>query len=186
MTRSSLLGSAAIPLRLVFVMWLVFLLEMMYSMSLEGLGIVPRTLSGLTGLLFAPMLHGNFLHLLSNTVPLLFLGTMLFYFYGRIGQSVFLRSYFWTNLCVWLFARPANHIGASGVVYGLAFFLIFFGIFRRDFMSLLISIVTVLMYGGVFYGILPSDPTISWEAHFAGALVGFYTAIDFRNKRRVG
>jgi membrane associated rhomboid family serine protease len=186
MAQNTLLGSAAIPLRLVFLMWLVFLMDALYQLNLTALGIIPRAIGGLFGILFAPMLHGNFLHLLSNTFPLLFLGTMLFYFYGRIGQTVFLRSYFWTNLCVWLFARPANHIGASGIVYGLAFFLIFFGIFRRDFMSLLISIITVLMYGGVFYGILPTDPTISWEAHFAGALVGFYTAVDFRNKRRVG
>lgn len=149
------------------------------------MGITPRTFHGLAGIAFAPMLHGNFMHLVSNTVPLLFLGTMLFYFYGRIGQAVFLRAYFWTNICVWLFARPANHIGASGVVYGLAFFLIFFGIFRRDFISLLISVITIFMYGGVFYGILPTDPNISWESHFAGALVGIYSAVNMRNKKRV-
>jgi membrane associated rhomboid family serine protease len=186
MAQTSIIGSAAIPLRLTFIMWLVMLLELVYGWSVTAFGIVPRTVWGLTGILFAPMIHGDLLHLVSNTVPLLFLGTLLFYFYGRIGQSVFLRSYFWTNLCVWLFARPANHIGASGVVYGLAFFLIFFGIFRRDFVSLLISIVTILMYGGVFYGVLPTDPSISWEAHFAGAIVGVYTAVDFRNKKRVG
>lgn len=186
MARTSLLGSSAIPFRLVFLMWLIFLVEITYGWNLNGFGITPRTFPGLLGILLAPLLHGDFLHLLSNTIPLLFLGTMLFYFYGRIGQTVFLRAYFWTNLCVWLFARPANHIGASGVIYGLAFFLIFFGIFRRDFISLLISIVTLFMYGGVFYGILPSDPNVSWESHFGGALVGFYTAVDMRNKRRVG
>jgi membrane associated rhomboid family serine protease len=186
MAQSSIIASAAIPLRLTFIMWLVMLLEFVYSWSMAAFGIVPRTLWGLAGILFSPMIHGDLLHLLSNTVPLLFLGTMLFFFYGRIGQAVFLRAYFWTNLCVWLFARPANHIGASGVIYGLAFFLIFFGIFRRDFMSLLISIVTILMYGGVFYGILPTDPAISWESHFAGAIVGIYTAVDFRNKKRIG
>lgn len=186
MTRTSLLGSSVIPFRLVFLMWLVFLVQITYGWNLNVFGIMPRTVSGLAGIFLAPMLHGDFLHLASNTIPLLFLGTMLFYFYGRIGQTVFFRAYFWTSLCVWLFARPANHIGASGVIYGLAFFLIFFGIFRRDFISLLISIVTLSMYGGVFYGILPSDPNISWESHFAGALVGFYTAVDMRNKRRVG
>lgn len=185
MLRTSLLGSSAIPFRLVFLMWLVFLLEQTYGLSLAMMGITPRTLHGLAGIAFAPMLHGNLMHLVSNTVPLLFLGTMLFYFYGRIGQTVFLRAYFWTNLCVWLFARPANHIGASGVVYGLAFFLIFFGIFRRDFISLLISVITIFMYGGVFYGILPTAPNISWESHFAGALVGIYSAINMRNKKRV-
>jgi membrane associated rhomboid family serine protease len=186
MMRSSIFGSSVIPFRLVFLMWLFFFLELSFGWPIKGLGIAPRTIGGLFGIFFAPMVHGDVFHLISNTVPLLFLGTMLFYFYGRIGQTVFLRAYFWTNISVWLFARPANHIGASGVVYALAFFLIFFGIFRRDFVSLLISIVTVFMYGGIFYGVLPSDPAISWESHFAGALVGIYTAVDFRNKKRVG
>lgn len=186
MRQSSLIGSASVPLRLVFLMWLVFLLELIYDFNASVLGIVPRTLGGLSGIVFAPMVHGNAWHLVSNTVPLIFLGTVLFYFYGRIGNTVFMRSYFWTNLCVWLFAGSANHVGASGVVYGLAFFLIFFGVFRRDFLSLLISIVIILMYGGVFYGILPTDPTISWESHLAGAIVGVYSAVDLRNKKRVG
>jgi membrane associated rhomboid family serine protease len=186
MSNNSILGSSVIPFRLVFLMWLIFLMEVAYGWSMSYFGIVPRTVHGLLGILFAPLLHGNLLHLLSNTVPLLFLGTMLFYFYNRIGTTVFLRAYFWTNLCVWLFARPASHIGASGIVYALAFFLIFFGIFRRDFLSLLISIVTVFMYGGVFYGVLPTDPSISWESHFGGAIVGIFTAVDLRNKKRVG
>jgi membrane associated rhomboid family serine protease len=186
MAPTSILGSAAIPLRFVFLAWLVFLLEISYGWNFSGLGIEPRSISGLLGIFFAPLLHGDFYHLLSNTIPLLFLGTMLFYFYGRIGQTVFIRAYFWTNISVWLFARPTIHIGASGVVYGLAFFLIFFGIFRRDFVSLVISIVTICMYGGVFYGILPTNPNISWESHFSGALVGIFTAINLRNKKRVG
>jgi membrane associated rhomboid family serine protease len=116
---------------------------------------------------------------------LLFLGSVLFYFYYRIGAAVFLRGYFWTNILVWLFARPANHIGASGLVYALAFFLIFFGIFRRDFASIFISIVVMLLYGGVFYGVLPSDPNVSWESHFAGALVGISTAVTYSRKKNV-
>jgi membrane associated rhomboid family serine protease len=166
-------------------MWLVFVLENLYGWSLGQWGIVPRTLYGLIGIFTAPMFHGDLLHLISNTVPILFLGSTLFFFYGRIGTQVFFRSYFWTNILVWLFARPANHIGASGLVYGLAFFLIFFGIFRRDPMSLLISIITLLLYGGVFYGILPADPRVSWESHLAGALVGISTAITLSDKKRV-
>jgi membrane associated rhomboid family serine protease len=186
MQRTSLLASAAIPLRLVFLMWVIFFVGFAHFLNLGSFGILPRTAYGVFGILVSPLIHGDFLHLLSNTIPLVFLGTMLFYFYDRIGRIVFLRAYFWTNICVWLFARPASHIGASGIIYGLAFFLIFFGIFRRDFLSLLISIVTLLMYGGVFYGILPGDPSVSWESHFAGALVGIFTAVQLRNKKRVG
>lgn len=183
--QTSLFGSTVIPLRLIFFMWLFYVLEWVYGWPLGFLGIEPRTIHGLAGILFAPLIHGDFYHLVSNTVPLLFLGTLLFFVYERIALQVFLRSYFWTNVLVWLFARPANHIGASGVVYGLAFFLIFFGMFRRDFISLLISVFTLSLYGSVFYGILPGDPFISWESHLGGALVGIYSAVNFSRIKRV-
>lgn len=186
MASSSWFDSAVIPFRLVFVMWLAFFMEFLVGFPFSFLGIVPRTLFGLIGIVTAPMLHGSFNHLVSNTLPLLFLGGVLFFFYTPIGSTVFFRAYFWTNIMVWLFGRSnSSHIGASGVVYGLAFFLIFFGIFRRDFTSMLISIVVILLYGGVIYGVLPSDPQVSWESHFAGALVGIYTAIGFSSKKNV-
>jgi membrane associated rhomboid family serine protease len=185
MSQPSILGSSVIPFRLVFIMWLVFFLELNMGYSFEEYGIVPRSLFGLIGILTAPLVHGGFNHLVSNTVPLLFLGAMLFYFYENIGRSVFFRGYFWTNILVWLFARPANHIGASGLVYSLAFFLIFFGLFRRDLMSILISAITLLLYGGVFYGILPASlhTPVSWESHLAGALVGLICAVDYGKKK---
>lgn len=182
---SSFFGSSVVPIRLVFLMWAAFYIEFSFGVPLSVFGIEPRTAAGLIGILTAPLIHGDLLHLISNSIPLLFLGFVLYFFYPRIGGSVFFRSYFWTNFLVWLFARPANHIGASGVVYGLAFFLISFGIFRRDFMSIFISIVVMLLYGGVFYGVLPSDPRISWESHLAGALVGIYTAVTFSNQKKV-
>lgn len=185
MPQTSLFGSAVIPLRLVFLMWLFFVLEKIYDWPLSYLGIIPRTLHGLAGIVFAPLIHGDVYHLVSNTVPLLFLGTMLFFIYERIAARVFFRAYIWTNILVWIFARPSNHIGASGVVYGLAFFLIFFGLFRRDFISIVISLFTVSLYGGVFYGILPGDPFVSWESHLGGALVGIFSAVNFSGLKRV-
>ena len=186
MSSQSIFGSAVIPLRLIFLMWAIFYIEFIFSLPLSAFGIVPRTTFGVIGIFTAPFLHGSFGHLVSNTLPLLFLGTIIFHFYGGIGTSVFLRSYFWTNILVWLFGRgEANHIGASGVVYGLAFFLIFFGFFRRDFLSIIISLVVLLLYGGVFYGVLPTDPRVSWESHFAGALVGISTAITYSRKKTV-
>jgi membrane associated rhomboid family serine protease len=180
-------ASSVVPFRLVFLMWAAFYVEFSFGWPLSLFGIVPWTPMGLIGIFTGPMLHGGFNHLVSNTVPLLFLGTVLFFFYEKIGGIVFFRSYFWTNVMVWLFGRhDSNHIGASGVVYGLAFFLIFFGIFRRDFTSMMISIVVIMLYGGVIYGILPTDPRVSWESHFAGALVGIYTAVGMSSKKNVG
>ena len=182
----SLIGSAVVPLRLVFLMWLTFSLEIFLQIDLGYLGIKPRSFDGLLGILMAPMIHGSLSHLISNTYPVLFLGTVLFYFYPRIGSVVFLRSYLITNILVWLLSpRPSYHIGASGLVYGLSAFLMFFGFLRQDFMSLLISIVIVVSYGGIFYGVLPLDERISWESHLAGAIVGTITAFDFSNRNRV-
>lgn len=164
-------------------MWLFFALEYLYGWQLSLFGIAPRTLPGVIGIFMSPLLHGNVYHLLSNTVPLLFLGSVLYFFYPRLAPMVFFRSYFWTNLLVWLFARPHSiHIGASGIVYGLTFFLIFFGIFYRDFRSLTITIIVFILYGGVFYGILPGDPLVSWESHLAGALVGIASAVTLSDR----
>ena len=176
----TLIGSAVVRIRFVFLMWLVFTVEFLFGYPFSAFGIHPRTLLGLIGIATAPLLHGGIVHIISNTVPLLFLGVVLFYSYKRIANKVFLNCYFFTNLLVWIFARPNNHIGASGLVYGLASFLIFFGFLRRDFKSLFISVLIFIFYGSIFYGVLPVDTRISWESHLAGAVVGFISAQQFK------
>lgn len=186
MSDRSLLGSAVVPLRLLFFMWLVYTIEFFYHIDLGVLGIRPRSLTGLIGIFTAPLIHGDMLHLVSNTVPLLFLGVVLFYFYPGIGNAVFLRCYFVTNILVWLFSpRVSYHIGASGLIYGLSAFLIFFGLLRRDFGSLLISMVVFATYGGIFYGIFPGNPHVSWESHLSGVVVGLTTAFYYRDTERI-
>lgn len=184
-SETTFFGSSVIPFRLVFLMWLAFSLEFFYGIDLGFLGIMPRTFAGLIGIFTAPIIHGNLSHLISNTLPLLFLGSTLFFFYERIGRTVFFRCYFYTNALVWLFSpRVSYHIGASGLIYGLSAFLIVFGLLRRDFVSFLISIGVFLMYGGIFYGVLPTDPYVSWESHLAGALVGTVTAFNLSHKKK--
>lgn len=186
MSDRTVLGSSVVPLRVVFLMWLVFTVEFFYQTDLGWLGIQPRTLTGLVGIITAPLIHGSLAHLVSNTLPLLFLGAVLYFFYPRIAGVVFLRCYIITNALVWLLSpRVSFHIGASGLVYGLSAFLIFFGFLRWDFWSLLISVVVFMMYGGIFYGIFPDNPHVSWESHLAGALVGLVSAFGFRSKQRV-
>jgi membrane associated rhomboid family serine protease len=182
----SYIGSAVVPFRLVFLMWLVFTIQFFYNIDLSLFGVIPRTAWGLIGILTAPMIHGSLTHLASNTVPLLFLGGTLFFFYNRIGTTVFFRCYFITNILVWTFSpRQTPHIGASGLIYGLSAFLIFFGLLRKDMMSMLISIAVILLYGGIFYGVLPTQPWISWESHLSGTIVGAATAIMLRNTKAV-
>jgi membrane associated rhomboid family serine protease len=185
--ENQLFGSSVVPFRLVFLMWLSFSVEFFYNIDLGFLGILPRELKGLPGIFFAPMIHGSLGHLVSNTFPLLFLGTVLYFFYERIGGKVFFNCYFITNALVWLLSpRASYHIGASGLIYGIGAFLILYGLLRQDFMSLVISIVILVIYGSAFlYGVFPSDPRISWEAHLFGALTGMVTAFTLKDKQRV-
>jgi len=157
-------------------MWLVFTIEFQFHIKLGFLGIYPRTFSGLAGILAAPLLHSDALHLASNTVPLILLGSALYIFYNQISSSVFIQCYFIPSVLVWIFGRSSYHIGASGLIYGLAFFLMTFGLFRKNFRSLLISLTIISLYGGLFYGILPDKPGLSWESHLMGAIVGVATA----------
>jgi membrane associated rhomboid family serine protease len=168
-------------------MWLIFSIQFFYGIDLGFLGIKPRTFSGLIGLFTAPLIHGNYIHLLSNTFPLLFLGSILYFFYERIAPIVFFRGYFITNFLVWLLSpRNSYHIGASGLVYSLTAFLICFGLIRQDFVSFFIAVAVLLIYGGIFlYGVLPIDPHISWESHLAGALVGVVTAFNLAPQRKI-
>jgi len=168
--------SLVVPIRFVFILWAVYAIGLILPFDLAVLGIYPRSFQGMIGILFAPLIHGNMLHLISNTLPLLFLGIILFLFYDRIANKVFFQCYFFTNILVWIFARPSLHIGASGLVYGLASFLIFFGMFRKDFKSIVISLIILVLYGGLVYGIFPQQPGVSWESHLMGALVGLTTA----------
>ncbi|WP_255518151.1 rhomboid family intramembrane serine protease [Fulvivirga sp. M361] len=182
-SNRTIIGSSVIPFRLVFFMWLVFALDFLYGFDIKFLGIYPRTTQGLAGILFAPIIHGNFQHLLSNTMPLIFLGGTLFYYYNSIAKRIFAACYFGTNILVWIFARPSYHIGASGIVYAIAAFLIAFGFFRRDFISLLIAGIVLFIYGSIFYGVLPAGNNVSWESHLFGALIGVVFASLYRKAR---
>ena len=178
----SIYQSIWIPLRLALIMVLFFVVPNYLQLEMRFLANVPRTLEGLVGIVFGPLVHINLFHLLSNLFPLLCLGTVVYWFYGRIASAVFLRCYFVPQVLVWLFARPNLHVGSSGMVYGLAFFLIFLGFFRKDFKSLIISILILLFFGGLFYGILPNQQGISWESHLAGVVAGAMSAFEFSRK----
>lgn len=178
-------SSIIVPARLVFLIWAVYFIETTFFINLTIYGILPRTIDGLVGIATAPLLHGSVAHLVSNTMPLLILGTMVYMFYDRIANRVFLQCYFVTGALVWLFARPSFHIGASGLIYGLASFLIFFGFFRKDFKSLLISIIIMIFYGSLFYGVLPTQLSVSFESHLMGGIVGFFNALRASSMKRV-
>jgi membrane associated rhomboid family serine protease len=177
--------SIRFALSFVFLMWFSMALQWAFEWELGRLGILPRTLRGLIGILTSPMIHGDMYHLISNTVPLLVLGIALYYFYNRIAVEVFVWIYLVTGLWVWLFARDAYHIGASGLVYGMASFLFFSGIIRRNGRLLTVTLIVLFLYGSMVYGLFPNpmEPRVSWESHALGALCGLSLAIYFRKTR---
>jgi membrane associated rhomboid family serine protease len=175
--------SFVVPSRMIFLMWLIFFIEMQYGIDLSMFGVLPRVPLGLIGIITGPLLHGSLMHLVSNTFPLLILGVTLYFFYGRMARDVFLYSYFVPGFLIWVFGRQIFHIGASGLIYGIASFLFFSGIVRTELRSLLIGIITAIAYGGLIWGVFPTNHLISWESHLAGAVVGGVVAFWYKSKK---
>jgi len=168
------------PLLFPVVLWVVHLLSLLFSEDLSKLGLLPRNLVGLLGILTSPLIHADFSHLISNTIPLIILGWIIFYFYPKVSYILFIFIYLVTGLLVWIFARQVYHIGASGIVYGFVSFLFFSGIFRRDNTSIALALVITFLYGGLVWGMIPGWKGISWESHLFGAITGFVAAYLFR------
>jgi len=169
-----------IPLIFPALIWVVYLLSVFLNVDLTRMGLLPRVPIGLLGIITAPLIHANFTHLISNTVPLIILGWIIFSFYRKVAFISFIFIYFLTGLLVWIFARQVYHIGASGIVYGYVSFLFFSGIFRKDNTSIALALVITFLYGGLVWGVLPGMKGISWESHLFGGISGLLAAYIFR------
>ena len=177
-----MIDSAKRALYLVSVLWVVHLFQVATGADLGFLGIFPRHAWGLKGIIMAPLVHADWQHLFSNTIPLLMLTTTIYLFYSRVALRSFLMIYLLTGITVWLFARDVFHIGASGVVYGLVSFIFWNGIFRKSLQSIVLALIVTFLYSGYFAGILPNQEGISWESHLLGGLVGIFVAYYFKEE----
>ena len=180
--KQQLLFAFGISALVVGVMIFIHLYGYFFKEDFTAYGIEPRTLSGLWGLISAPFIHGSFQHLFSNIPPFFVLMAGILYYYKDISLKVILGTLFLTNIWVWLFARHSIHIGASGLLYGFAFFLFFSGVLRKNKNALRIALAVALFYGGLVQGIFPTDPHISWESHLCGAVAGTFFAYITRNQ----
>ena len=184
--RKKFLGSLIIPLMIVVLMWLVKLIEVSLGVNLGRWGITPHTAHGLIGIFTLPFLHGSWEHLLSNTVPILVLGTALYYCYPTLANRVLLITWLASGLLTWCIGDPnSTHIGASALVYGLNLVLIFSGFIRGNRMLIVISLIMVFLYGSFIWGMIPSlaiPQNISWEGHLSGAVIGILLAIFLRKE----
>ncbi|MDQ8204762.1 rhomboid family intramembrane serine protease [Pelagicoccus sp. SDUM812003] len=157
---------------LVALMWVVFLVDSAASLQLSRFGILPRNSEGLLGIVTWSFLHGNLSHIANNSVSLLIFGGIV----AARSRDTFIKLTAYvipiSGVCVWVFGRPAVHIGASGLVFGYFGYLVTRGFYDRQFLSVTISIVVILVWGSLVWGVLPSDGPVSWEGHLAGLLAG--------------
>ena len=160
-------------------LWVIKSAEELFAFDIRFLTIHPRDISGLLGIIFAPLLHGSWEHLAANSVPLLLLGGMLIYGYPVSKWKTLLVVWLVSGIGVWLFGRPSYHLGASGLTTGLFYFLLVAAIIRRDKVSIALMFIAVFLHGSILLGILPWDPKISFEAHFFGAIGGTLSALIF-------
>lgn len=180
--RHFILFKDLFPFTFVVLIWLVQLAQAFLSQDWAHYSVYPRRIDGLIGIITSPLLHAGWEHLIGNTVPLIVLGYLLFQSYKEIAGKIFWLTYFLNGTLLWFFARDAFHLGASGVVYGLASFLLFSGVIRRHPQLAMISFLVIFLYGSMVWGIFPFDPHVSWEAHLYGGLTGLILSIVYRNE----
>lgn len=171
-----------VPVVFMAICWVVFYFDHYYPVDFYDYGVRPRTSWGILGILFMPFIHGDsdFSHILNNTFPILVLGWSLFYFYKEVSWKVFLGVWIIGGFWLWCLSRDSYHIGASGIIYGLASFIFFSGWIRRNIRLMSLSLFVVFLYGSMIWGVLPIDPSISFEGHFWGGFAGLLLALWYR------
>jgi membrane associated rhomboid family serine protease len=180
--RANFRLAVKIAIGFVALLWSIQLLNWGLGLGPQDFGVRPRELAGLPGILFAPLVHGGFEHLLANSLPLVILGTTMLYLYPTAARIVLPAVYVGTGVAVWLFARGSSHVGASGLVYGLVSYIFVAGLIRRDRRAIAASLLVSFMYGASVWGLLPIEPGVSWETHLAAALIGLVLAIALRRR----
>lgn len=175
-------GVIVYPILFVLIIWLVFWYEIRFGQNFTSFGIYPQKLKGLVGVVFSPFIHGDIKHLYHNTIPLFILSAALFYFYRHIAWKVIGFGILLSGILTWSFARPAYHIGASGLIYVLFSFTFFKGIFAKHYRLIALSLLVIFLYGSLVMYALPIEDSISWEGHLSGLLTGLLFALIFRKE----
>ncbi|MBC7426941.1 MAG: rhomboid family intramembrane serine protease [Bacteroidia bacterium] len=169
-----------IPLSVVSIAWIVFAFQQQPGNNLSEWGIFPQTVLGLRGIVFSPFLHGNFQHIIFNTPPLFVSLMMIWFFYKPVALKLSVFMALTAGFLVWIVGRPVYHIGASGIIYAYIFFVLSSGLIRHNRRLSVLSLLIILMYGSMVWGIVPQGGNISWESHLCGALTGIVFAFIYR------
>ena len=180
-----ILSSFGYPFIFLMLLWSIKISEIIFKVDFSSYGVVPLKINGLPGIITAPLIHGDIRHLTANSIPLFFLGSCLVFFYKELSSRVFFLIYLITGVWVWFFARSGCHIGASGIVYGLASFLFLSGVLRREPKVMAVSMLVIFLYGSMVWGVFPElfpEMNISWESHLMGIIAGFVLAIYYKKQ----
>jgi membrane associated rhomboid family serine protease len=173
-----------IPAIIGILMTFSLILEKGMNLDFQIAGVYPRRIENIWGIFTLIFIHSGWSHLANNVISFVVLGSLLFYFYSEIAPKVLLISYVFSGLILWIIGRESWHVGASGLIYALAFFLFFSGIIRKHIPLISISLIVAFIYGNMVWHLFPwqtQDP-ISWEGHLSGGIVGFFLSILYRNK----
>ncbi len=175
-----LLQNFIAPLLFVMLLWIIKGVEINFHLQFSKYGLLPRNIDALTGIITFPLLHGDWQHLISNSAGLLVLGFLLFTFHREIAYRVVIQIWLLHGVWLWLGGRTTYHIGASGIIYGLAAFLFFTGVFKKEKSTMTISLLVVFLYGSMVWGLMPFLQGISWEGHLYGGAAGLLMAWYYR------
>jgi membrane associated rhomboid family serine protease len=181
-SRANFRLAATLALAFVALLWFVHLSNWALDLDAAWLGVRPREWAGIPGILFAPLAHGNFEHLLANTPPLLVLGTAMLYLYPAAAPLLLPAIYLGPGLAVWLLAGGGVHVGASGLVYGLVAYVFVAGLLRGDRRAIAASMLVAFLYGTLIWGVLPIRAGVSWQTHLAAAVIGVALALALRHR----
>ena len=182
--KHKILPSMIQPVLFVLFIWLIKVYEKYIPWDVHVFAMLPRDWAHLPTILTFPLFHKNWQHLLSNSIPILLLGTLLRYLYASVYLRIFIILYLVHGLGLWIIGRPSYHLGASGLIYGLVTFHFFSGLIRLDKRSIGLSLLVTFLYGSMTWGILPLsvNEKISWEGHLSGAILGIILAFFFRKE----
>jgi membrane associated rhomboid family serine protease len=160
---------------------LIKVFEQLTGQGFDALALRPHVYAGLIGVLTAPLLHASLDHLLSNTLPVLILGTLVGGLYPRASLRALPLIWVGSGLGVWFIGESGSaHIGASGLAHGLMFLVFVLGLLRRDRQAIAAGMMAFFLYGGMLLTIFPRELDVSWESHLCGAIFGVIAAIVWR------
>lgn len=182
--QKQLFDALLVPTVLVVFMILTFVFEKGMDFDFHRAGIYPRSLKGITGVFTNIFIHADLKHLINNIFSFFILSVSLFYFYKPLALPILFFSNLVSGVLLWVIGRESWHIGASGLIYALAFFLFFSGIIRKHVPLIAISLIITFLYGNLVWHVFPweiNDP-VSWEGHLTGSISGLILAVIYRHK----